>query len=159
MRDKAIILVGLLAVSACGRKGARSSDFDSATAAALATVPAWTRPANMPKVAHVMGFTLAHRLDRTGAAAGGPSAVFASTDSVLLSVRTEYATPGTIVAARLRQNNRTIDSVQAPVQPSDTTGIALTGLRFAPAHAKGVVQAEVFLGGKFAISQEFKIVP
>jgi hypothetical protein len=159
MRRAMIPILATFAITACGRKGARSADFDSATAAALASGAPSTPAAAAPKTPHVTDFELAHRLDRHNMAFGGPAQQFAPGDSILLSVRSIYADSGISVSARLRQNSRTIDSTGAKAAAADSTGLSVVGLRFgqAKALAKGTYQADVFLNGRFQMSKEFKI--
>ena len=151
----------LFAVTACGRKGARSSDFDSATAAALATGTAAAPVVPVTRNPHVVGFELAHRLDQHNLAFGGPTTDFAPGDSILLSVRTIYVDSGSSVSARLRQNKRTIDSAGTTTGVKDSAGMSSVGLRFGHGKPldKGTYQADVFLNGTFQVSQEFRIVP
>jgi hypothetical protein len=156
------LLLVAAALAACGRKGARSSDFDSATAAALAGGgTAASASANVPKVAHVTGFVFAHRLDQHNVEYGGASKQFGPNDSILLSVRTQYAATTVDVSARLRQNDKTLDSAGTRVGPADSAGVAFNALRFAPIRkgTKGVIQAELFLDGKFQMAQDVTILP
>jgi hypothetical protein len=158
IRRAMIPMFAAFAITACGRKGARSADFDSATAAALASGAATTLAA-APKTTHVVNFEFAHRLDRYDMVFGGPAQQFAPGDSILLSVRSIYTDSGISVSARLRQNNRTIDSIGAKTTTADSTGFSVVGLRFAQAKplANGTYQADVFLNGTFQMSKEFKI--
>jgi hypothetical protein len=94
MRRAILPIIALSAIAACGRKGARSADFDSATAAALASGPTPAMAA-MPKIPHVIGFELGHRLDRHDMVYGGPAQQFLPGDSILLSVRVIYVDSGT----------------------------------------------------------------
>lgn len=153
-------MLTLIFLAACGRKGARRSDFDSATSAALATGGTSTPGAEAPKVARVAGFDIGHGLDRHDMIFGGPSPRFGPTDSVLISVRAQYAAPGTDVSARIRLKNTTVDSVGAKAGAADSTGMAYVGLRFGPAKAwaRGTYQADVFINGKFQVSQDFVVV-
>ena len=158
-RRATIPTLALLTVIACGRKGARSSDFDSATAAALASGPAGTMATDQPKVAKVTSVEFAHQLDRHNRAIGGTSESFSPSDSVLLSVGVIYAAADVEVSARLRLDNRTIDSTSTPAGASDSSGVAMVGVRFGPIKGggKGRYQADVFLGGKFQMAKEFTI--
>ena len=153
-------IFALTAIAACGRKGARSADFDSATAAALAngSTPAL---AAMPKVPHVLGFELAHRLDRLDMVYGGPVQQFSPGDSILLSVRVIYVDSGSSVSARLRQNKNTLDSAGTKSGAKDSAGRSTVGLRFAQDKplAKGTYQADVFLNGTFQMSKDFRVGP
>ena len=160
MRRVTIAALALIALPACGRKGARSSDFDSATAAALAGGGPATAPVNLPKVGHVMGFNIGKGLDKNDLIFGGPSTRFTHGDSVLISVRLQYVPVGADVSARIRFKNATLDSAGAKSrETADTSQISYAGLRFGSTAqwVVGTYQAEVFLNGKFAMSQEFMI--
>jgi hypothetical protein len=160
MRRAMLPILALTALAACGRKGARSADFDSATAVALANGSAHAMAA-MPKVPHVVGFELAHRLDRRDMIYGGPAQQFLPGDSILLSVRVIYVDSGSSVSARLRQNKNTLDSAGTKSGAKDSAGTSTVGLRFAQAKplAKGTYQADVFLNGTFQMSKDFRISP
>ncbi|MGH7592892.1 MAG: hypothetical protein ACRELE_03450, partial [Gemmatimonadales bacterium] len=122
MRRATLSIFAMFAVTACGRKGARAADFDSATTAALASGMPGTPAAAARKVPHVVGFELAHRLDRHDMVYGGPAQQFAPGDSILLSVRSIYADSGSSVSVRLRQNKRTVDSTGTRTGTMDSTG-------------------------------------
>ena len=160
MRRTTTSILTLLVLTACGRKGARSSDFDSATGAAL-TSGAATQTANTPKVAHVAGIELGHSLDRHNMIFGGVSNQFRTGDSILVAVRGLYLAVGADVSARIRQKNATLDSAGAKAGPADTTGYTYVGLRFASGRkwTKGLYQVEVFLNGKFQLANEFSFQP
>ena len=154
-------ILALFALAACGRKGARSADFDSATAAALAGSNASTPVlSQLPKVAHVAGFDLGHQLDKNDMLFGGPTQRFAQGDSVLISVRGQFLAAGADVSARIRLKNSTIDSAGAKAKAADSTGFSFVGLRFATSKkwTKGTYQADIFLDGKFQMSQDFQVV-
>ena len=156
-----LAILATLALGACGRRGARSADFDSATARALASGVA-TNPATITsQVPHVVGFELAHRLDRHAQPYGGPAAQFTAGDSILLSVRTIYVDSGSSVSARMRQNKRTLDSTGTTTGTKDSVGFSAVGLGFGQARplAKGVYQVDVFLNGTFQMSKDFRITP
>jgi hypothetical protein len=163
MRRATLAVLALITLAGCGRKGARGSDFDSATAAALASgggAAAAAAAASQPRVAHINGFNIGHSLDKNDMIFGGPSARFSQGDSVLLSVQTEYAPAGTAISARIRLKNATLDSAGALSRAPDTLSTSYVGLRFASTKkwAKGTYQADVFLNGKFQMSQDFLIV-
>jgi hypothetical protein len=159
MRRATIAVLALTALTACGKKGARSSDFDSATAAALASGGAGTVAADLPKVGRVMGFTIGHGLDKHDMIFGGPATQFTRGDSVLISVKTQYVPASADISARIRLKNATIDSAGAKSGAPDTASVSYTGLRFAtnPKWTKGTYMADIFLNGKFQVSQEFTI--
>src|SRR5271169_4554697 len=94
MRRAPIAVLALIALTACGKKGARSSNFDSATAAALASGGVGTPIADLPKLGHVMGFNIGHGLDKHDMIFGGPSPRFTRGDSVLISVKLQYVAAG-----------------------------------------------------------------
>jgi hypothetical protein len=154
-------LATLTFVAACGRKGARSADFDSATATALALGVPTGPGANVPHQPHIESFELARQLDRLNHVYGGPVQQFQPGDSILLSIRTIYVDSGSTVSARLRQNKRSIDSTGARTGALDSLGMNTVGLRFAQAKpfAKGDYQVDVFLNGTFQVSKDFSIVP
>ena len=148
----------LCAIAACGRQGARASDFDSAAAAAEAATPGGI-PADQPKVAHVMGFEFGHGLDRRNLIVGGAIAHYTPGDSILVSVRTTTAAADAPISVRLRFNNKTVDSTETKASAPDSTGIANMGVRFGPPAAKGAYQADVFLNGKYQMSKVFTVGP
>jgi hypothetical protein len=163
MRRATISMLALIALAACGRKGARRSDFDSATAVALTPDGAAAAVASQPKVAHVSGFNIGHGLDRHDMIFGGAAEQFTPADSILISVRGLYLPAGADVSARIRPKNApkgaTSDSTGAKAPAADTAGVAYIGLRFGPQKkpVKGGYVAEIFLDGKFQMSQEFTI--
>ena len=159
MRRATIAVIALTALTACGRKGARGSDFDSATAAALAAGGAGIAATDLPKVGRVMGFTIGHGLDKHDMIFGGPASQFTRGDSVLISVKAQYVPAGTDVSGRIRLKNATIDSAGAKSGTPDTMSVSYAGLRFAttPKWTKGTYMADIFLNGKFQMSQEFTI--
>lgn len=160
MRRATTALLALIALTACGRKGARRSDFDRATAAALASGGTGMTLADQPKVARVAGFEIGHGLDRHDMIFGGASRQFTRGDSVLISVRGQYLPAGADVSARIRMKAATIDSTGTTTGAPDNAGFSYAGLRFGSDKkwTKGTYQAEVFLNGKFQMSQEFTIV-
>jgi hypothetical protein len=161
-RDTAALLM-LLAVSACARKGARRSDFDSAMALALSThtpgLPAGVPGPVTPTVGHVAGFELTRRLNAHNFAVGGSVSQFSSGDSILLSVRGQDIKPGSEVSARIRQGAKTLDSAATTFAAADSSGAAIAGIRFGSAKpwARGNYQADIFLAGKFQLSQDFSV--
>jgi len=159
----ASLIVPIAVLAACGRKGARSSDFDSATAAALAAgVPAGsTGAAPSGTAARASGFDFGHRIDRNGRIEGGVSSQFGPGDSILISVRAMSAQPGTDVSVRLRFNGKTIDSAGNKAGAADSTGVAFVPFGFGSAKPRtpGTYQADVFVNGKFQMSQDFKVGP
>ena len=160
MRKLTISLIALIALTACGRKGARRSDFDSATAAALAAGPA-AQLANLPKVAHVTSLNLGHSLDRHDMIFGGVTQQFKVGDSVLVSVKGQYLATGADVSARIRLKSATLDSVGAKAGAADTAGYTYVGLRFAtgPKWVKGSYLVEVFVDGKFQMASDLTLSP
>ena len=161
MRYATLSLIALVTLTACGRKGARSSDFDSATDAALAEGATGAPMANVPKVAHIAGFDIGHGLDRHDMIFGGVATQFKVGDSIMVSAKGLYLTAGAEVGARIRLKNATVDSTSAKAGASDSTGFSYVGLRFASGKkwTKGPYQVELFLDGKFQMSQEFSYTP
>lgn len=159
MRKVTTSMLALIALAACGRKGARSADFDSATAAALTTGAAAAQMANIPKVAHIAAVTLGHGLDRHNMVFGGPADQFKAGDSILAAAKGLYLVAGADVSARIRLKNATLDSTTAKAEAADSTGSSYVGLRFLSGKkwAKGTYSLEVFLAGKFQMSQEFSL--
>ncbi len=155
MRRRTISILALAALAACGRKGARSSDFDSATAAALAT-GAGATAADYPKVPRIYSMTTGHALDRHDMIFGGGAQAFALGDSILVSVKGQFLPSGTDVGARIRLKNTVIDSTAAKAGAADTAGFSYVGLRFASGKkwAKGTYTVEIFINGKFQVSQD-----
>lgn len=157
----ALVLAALLALTACGRKGARSSDFDSATADALGPSASdkGVAAASTPKVGHVMAIDIGHILDPANRIVVGGAAGFGTSDSVLASVRTIYASPGTAVSIRLRLRDQTVDSIGSQTPAADSTGVATIPFHFKPVKKVGNYQAEVFLDGKFQMAEAFTVGP
>ncbi|MGH7584352.1 MAG: hypothetical protein ACREL5_14115 [Gemmatimonadales bacterium] len=158
----AVLIVLAAATAACGRKGARSSDFDSATAAALGSgTPAGSTgvTSSPPSVARAMGFEFGHRIDRYGRVEGGVASQFAPTDSVLMTVRAAGADTSTEVSARIRFGGKTVDSQAVKAARPDSTGVSFTPLRFGFAKplATGNYQVDVFVNGKFQMSQDMTV--
>ncbi|HEY3934596.1 MAG TPA: lipoprotein [Gemmatimonadales bacterium] len=155
-----LVLAALLALAACGRKGARSSDFDSATTTALGTSASGSgATTSTPKVGHVMAIDVGHLLNPANRIVVGGAAGFGASDSVLASVRTIYASPGTAVSVRLRLKDQTVDSIGSRIPPADSTGVAAIPFRFGPLKKGGSYQAEVFLDGKFQMAEAFTVGP
>lgn len=152
-------MLALVALAACGKKGASKADFDNATTAALTPNALAVEVANQPKTARITGFNIGHGLDRHDVIFGGASARFSAGDSVLISVRGLYLPQGTDVSARIRLKTATIDSSGAKSGAPDSAGVTNVGLRFGTTSkwAKGAYQVEVFLSGKFQMAQEITI--
>jgi hypothetical protein len=161
MRQLSVATLALLTLTACGRKGARSADFDSATAAALATGTAAAQTRNMPKVAHVVQLELGHALDRKNQVFGGASSQFRAGDSVLVAVRTQYLAAGANISAIITQKNATVDSASTKSEAPDSLGYGYAGLRLLTGAkwTKGTYQAAIWIDGKFQLAQEFTLTP
>ena len=161
MRQLSVATLALLTLTACGRKGARSADFDSATAAALATGTAAAQTRNMPKVAHVVQLELGHALDRHNQIFGGVFSQFHAGDSVLVAVKTQYLPAGANISAVIRQKNATLDSASTTSQAPDSLNFGYAGLGFQTGAkwAKGSYQVALMIDGKFQLAQEFTITP
>ena len=158
MRHATRLLLAVTLLAACGRKGARSSDFDSATAAALGTGAAAAQMAGMQKTPHVMSVNVGHQLDRNNLMVGGTATDFKTADSVLVSVKGIYLKEGAEVSGRVRSGNVTLDSAAAKAGAADTAGHTYVALRFAPTPkwSVGNYIIEIFLDGKFQMAQDFK---
>lgn len=161
MRQLSIATLALLTLAACGRKGARSSDFDSATAAALSTGTAAAQTRNMPKVAHVVELVIGHSLDQHNTIVGGMSTQFHPGDSILVAVKLQYVPAGTPVTAVISLKGAAVDSATAKAGASDSAGLSYTGLRFqsGPKWGKGSYQAAIFVDGKFQVGHDLDITP
>jgi hypothetical protein len=161
MRYATFSIIAVVTLAGCGRKGARSSDFDSATAAALATGTAATQMSNVAKVPHIAGFDIGHGLDRHDMIFGGVATQFKVGDSVLVSAKGLYLAAGADVSARIRLKNATLDSMGAKAGTPDTNGFTYVGLRFASGKkwTKGTYSVELFLDGKFQMAQDFTYTP
>ena len=127
MRKTTITILSLITLAGCGRKGARSSDFDSATSAALATGAAAAQMASIPKTAHLSAVELGHQLDRHDMIFGGVATQYKAADSVLVSAKGLYVVAGSVVSARIRLKNATLDSTSAKIGAAVSFGAALLG--------------------------------
>ncbi|HEY4319730.1 MAG TPA: hypothetical protein VGM77_01025 [Gemmatimonadales bacterium] len=160
IRHTVLATLALAAVTACGRKGARSADFDSATAAALAA-GGGAAMANLPKVGHVMSFELAHGVDSTHMPYGGATQTFESSDSVFVSIRTIFVPAGANLTVQVMSGKQVLDSARTTSTAADTSGVARMSVSFAPPTAKGwtagAYEAQVYLDGKFQVSRPFEI--
>lgn len=137
-RPLALSLLTLTVLAACGKTDSPESAADSVIAAAP--------PA--PKNPHVVGFDLGRAADASGRVFGGTVDRFGGADTIVVAIRTQYATAGAIVSARLRLGGRTIDSTGLPIPAADSTGFANAAIRFAPkgaARTAGTYQVETFL--------------
>jgi hypothetical protein len=161
MRQLSVATLALLTLTACGRKGARSADFDSATAAALATGTAAAQTRNMPKIAHVVQLDLGHALDRHNEIFGGAASQFRAGDSLLVAIKTQFVAAGADISTVIRQKNVAIDSAATKSEAPDSLGYSYAGLRLLTGAkwAKGTYQAAVFINGKFQVAQEFTLTP
>ena len=161
MRKTTITILSLITLAGCGRKGARSSDFDSATSAALATGAAAAQMASIPKTAHLSAVELGHQLDRHDMIFGGVATQYKAADSVLVSAKGLYVVAGSVVSARIRLKNATLDSTSAKIGVADSAGASYAGLRFAPGPkwTKASYLVEVFLDGKFQMAKDFTYTP
>ena len=161
MRRATLATLALVAVAACGRKGARSSDFDSATAAALAAGNnSATAAANLPKIGHILSANMAHRLDRKNMVYGGTTDQFYPADSVLFSISTIYVPAGAAIDVRVRSGNKTVDSASTKSVAADSTGNSAVSVGFAPpgkAWPLGTYEAQISLDGKFQLSRTFTV--
>ena len=143
-------LAALALLTACDRKDAKDLAADSLM----------TSVAAIPKTGHVMAFDLGRALDQSGRIYGGVSSRFSPSDTLFLSVRTQYVMAGAPVAARILQGRRTVDSANAPAAAADSTGIAFLRFHFAQTKgwAPGKYQVEVFLDGKSQGLKDFEVV-
>lgn len=144
-------LVAVAAVSACGHRDAPQEAADSAIAAS-------TPP--LPKIPKVTAFDLAHRLDSLGRVTGGTSTTFAPTDTLFLSIRTQYAEPGETVSARLLLGKKTVDSLDTTTGKADSLGFSTMGLHFVRQGAwpTGAYQVEVMYKGMSQGLKDFTVV-
>lgn len=104
-----------------------------------------------------MAIDVGHILDPGNRIVVGGAAGFTSSDSVLASVRTIYANPGTAVSVRLRLKDQTVDSLASKTATADSTGVAIVPFHFRPVKKAGDYQAEVFLDGKFQMAEAFTV--
>jgi hypothetical protein len=158
-RRTPILLTILLTATACGRKGARAADFDSATSAALAPPPGSPINPDAPHVARATAFDVGHSLDHDNNVIGGVGGQFGAHDSLMVSVHVEYTPAGTMIGARLRTGNRTVDSMAVPAPAPDSAHTSTVGMRFGSAAAwpRGPYQLEVFVGATSQGSKDFTI--
>lgn len=148
-------LVTLVLLVGCSR-GNAPPDVDSAGAAAAAP-PVSTAA----RQARVMAFEFGKSVDSTRRIYGGVTDRFRKGDSVMVSVRTQYAAPGATVSARLLLGTRTVDSTGGPIGAADTLGIAAIAFRFPRATTlkPGDYQVEVFLDGTSQGLRPLQITP
>ncbi len=154
-----ILLMLLLTMTACGRKGARAADFDSATAAALAPPPGTPVNPTAAHVARAVSFDVGHALDRDNNLLGGAGGQFGVHDTLMVAVHVEYADSGTMIGARLRNGNRTVDSAAVPAPAPDSEHTSAVSMHFASAKPwpQGQYQLEVFVGATSQGSKDFTI--
>jgi hypothetical protein len=147
MRTLTILPLLALALAACADKAPEATTDDTTTVAAV--VPEVQTP-------HVMGFEAGRALDSLGSILGGVSARYTSSDTIFVSVRAQYVTPGAKIEAVLLKGTTKAASDQGVVGEADPkNGVAIVPIRFARATpwAKGSYQIEIFLDG---ISQGLK---
>lgn len=147
MRTLTILPFLALALVACGDKAPEATTDD--TTAVAAAVPEVRTP-------HVMGFESGRALDSLGGIFGGVAARFGSTDTIYVSVRAQYVSPGSKIEAVLLQGTNRAASDQGVIGEADAkNGVAIVPIRFARTTpwAKGSYQIEVFLDG---VSQGLK---
>lgn len=158
-RRTPILLMMLLTVTACGRKGARAADFDSATAAALAPPPGTPTTPDAPHVARTTAFDIGHSLDHDNDLIGGVGGQFGAHDSLMVSIHVEYTNAGTMISARLRTANRTVDSMAVPAPAPDSVQSSTVAMRFGSAKPwpSGPYQLEVFVGATSQGSKDFTV--
>lgn len=147
MRTLTILPFLALALVACGDKAPEATTDDTTTVAAA--VPEVQIP-------HVMGFESGRALDSLGGILGGVASRFGRNDTIFVSVRAQYVTPGGKIEAVLLQGTNKAASDQGVVGEADPkNGVAIVPIRFARATpwAKGSYQIEIFLDG---VSQGLK---
>lgn len=147
MRTLTILPLLALALVACSDKAPEATSDDTTTVAEA--VPEARTP-------HVMGFESGRALDSLGNVLGGVASRFGSGDTILVSVRAQYVTPGSRIEAVLLQGTSKAATDQGVVGEADAkNGVAIVPIRFARATPwpKGSYQIEVFLDG---ISQGLK---
>lgn len=147
MRTLTLAPLLALALVACGDKAPEAATDDTTTVAAA-----------MPEVKnpHVMGFESGRALDSLGHIMGGVNARFGTGDTIFVSVRAQWVTPGAKIEAVLRQGGKQAAKDEGVVGEADPeNGVAIVPIRLARAGAwsKGSYQIEVFLDG---ISQGLK---
>jgi hypothetical protein len=97
-----------------------------------------------------MGFEAGRAFDSLGNIFGGVSARYGSTDTIFVSVRAQYVTPGAKIQAVLLQGTSRAASDEGVVGEADPkTGVAIVPIRFARAQpwGKGSYQIEILLDG------------
>ena len=147
-----LLLAAATAATACGRKGARAADFDSATAAALGPSAGTPVTVTTNGEARAEAFDVGHSLDRMNRLTGGSGGQFSVHDTLMVSITLQNARAGDPVSARIRNGNKTVDSMSVTAPAPDSTHQAIVAMHFVndKAWPKGHYQVEVFVG---AISQ------
>jgi len=144
-RSLLLSLAFLTALAACGR----TDSPETATDSVLAAAP----PA--PQNPHVVGFDLGRQAEPGGRISGGTTDKFKPGDSIFVSVRAQYTKAGDELSVRLRQGDRTVDSMGMKLPAPDSTGFVTVPFIFGQGkpRATGRYQVESFLG---AVSQGIK---
>jgi hypothetical protein len=137
-RSLLLPLAALAVLAACGKTDSPETAADSVLAAAP--------PA--PQIPHVVGFNLGRQADSSGRISGGTGDLFKVSDTIFVSVRTQYTKAGDVLSLRLRQGDRTLDSTSVTLEAPDSTGFVVVPLRFSKAtnRAAGRYEVEALLG-------------
>lgn len=143
---KLLVTLSLVAtVAACGKTDSPEAAADSVLAA--------TPPA--PKNPHIVSFDVGRQADTSGRLVGGSVDKYGVNDTLVVTIRAQFAGDGDEVSARLRKGTQTVDSIAMKLTAPDSAGFASATLHFAPAKpwAVGGYQLETFLG---TVSQGIK---
>lgn len=137
------------AVAACGKTDSPEAAADSVLAA--------TPPA--PKNPHIVSFDVGRQADTTGRLVGGSVDKYTGGDTLVVTIRAQFANDGDEVSVRLRKGDQTVDSMSAKLTAPDSAGFASTTLQFVPAKPwpVGTYQLETFLGTASQGSKEFTV--
>lgn len=148
------LLIALGALAACASHDAPEGAADSVIAAATAAPPVAKNP-------HVKAFEIGRAVDSTNRITGGVLSNYHGSDTIFVSIRTEYVKEGADLGVRVLRGKGTVDSTGMKSGAPNAEGLAVVSTRFLPP-AKGwpvgAYRAEVFLDGVSQGLVDFEVI-
>ncbi len=155
MRCQTLLTIATItALAACARRDAPDTAADSAIAAATSAQPTAKTP-------HVRAIELGRAVDTvTNRITGGVVSSYQASDTIYVSLRTEYAPEGTSLNVRLMHGKTTVDSVDLKSGTPNAEGLAVVATHFTArtkGWATGSYRLEVLLNGVSQGLSDFEV--
>lgn len=123
-RQTLLTLAAVASLTACVRRDAPEDAADSAIAAATSAAP-------VTKTPHVRAIELGRAVDSaTNRITGGVVSSYEATDTIYVSLRTEFVPEGTSLSVRLMRGKTTVDSIGLKSGSPNAEGLAVIATHF-----------------------------